>query len=53
MGVVYKAQKGDMAAARKAYQDFFALWKNADAEIKLLAQTKQEYGRLAAVANRD
>jgi serine/threonine protein kinase/tetratricopeptide (TPR) repeat protein len=36
----------DVAKARAAYQDFFALWKNADAEIPILKQAKAEYTRL-------
>jgi hypothetical protein len=26
-----------------AYQDFFALWKDADADVPLLKQAKAEY----------
>ncbi|HEY5837710.1 MAG TPA: protein kinase, partial [Pyrinomonadaceae bacterium] len=32
------ALQGDMAKARKAYQDFFALWKDADANVALLIE---------------
>jgi eukaryotic-like serine/threonine-protein kinase len=32
--------------ARKAYQDFFALWKDADPDIPILKQAKAEYARL-------
>ena len=35
-----------MLPHRKAYQDFFALWKDADADIPLLIKAKQEYGEL-------
>jgi tetratricopeptide (TPR) repeat protein len=38
--------KGDTAAARKAYQDFFALWKDADADLPVLAQARKEYEAL-------
>ncbi|MEY2536540.1 MAG: eukaryotic-like serine/threonine-protein kinase [Verrucomicrobiota bacterium] len=37
---------GDSAKARNAYQDFFNLWKNADAEVPLLKQAKAEYAEL-------
>ena len=36
----------DNATARKAYQDFFALWKDADADIALLMAAKKEYEAL-------
>src|SRR6266567_2687338 len=38
--------QGDAAKARKAYQDFFALWKDADPDIPVLQQAKQEYEKL-------
>ncbi len=38
--------QGDAAKARKAYQDFFALWKDADPDIPVLQQAKQEYDKL-------
>ena len=37
---------GETAKARAAYQDFFALWKNADPDIPLLKQAKAEYAKL-------
>ena len=37
---------GDTSKAKTAYQDFFALWKNADPEIPILQQAKAEYARL-------
>jgi serine/threonine protein kinase len=40
------AQAGDPAKARAAYQDFLALWKDADAEIPVLVQAKAEYAKL-------
>jgi predicted Zn-dependent protease len=40
------AQAGDAAKARTAYQDFFALWKDADANIPILQQAKSEYAKL-------
>jgi hypothetical protein len=38
--------QGDTAKARAAYQDFFALWKNADPDIPILKQAKAEYAKL-------
>ena len=35
-----------MEKARKAYQDFFALWKDADADIPILKEAKAEYAKL-------
>jgi eukaryotic-like serine/threonine-protein kinase len=35
-----------LAKARAAYQDFFALWKNADPDIPILKQAKAEYAKL-------
>jgi tetratricopeptide (TPR) repeat protein len=37
---------GDTAKARTAYQDFFALWKDADPDIPILKQAKTEYAKL-------
>ena len=37
---------GDIDQARKHYQDFLALWKDADPDIPILKQAKVEYGRL-------
>jgi len=37
---------GDTAKARKAFQDFLALWKDADPDIPILQQAKAEYARL-------
>ncbi len=45
LGRAYAAQ-GDAAKARVAYQNFFALWKDADPDIPLLKQAKSEYGKL-------
>jgi hypothetical protein len=36
----------DSAKAKTAYQDFFALWKNADPDIPILIQAKAEYAKL-------
>ena len=40
------ALQGDAAKARVAYQDFFALWKDADADIPILVAAKSEYAKL-------
>jgi serine/threonine protein kinase/tetratricopeptide (TPR) repeat protein len=37
---------GDTAKARKEYQDFLALWKDADADLPLVQQAKDEYAKL-------
>src|SRR6202050_5056846 len=43
-----RAQKmmGDAAAARKSYQTFLDLWKNADPDIPIYQQAKAEYAKL-------
>jgi len=41
-----RAEAGDAASARTAYQDFFALWKDADPDIPILQQAKAEYAKL-------
>jgi tetratricopeptide (TPR) repeat protein len=40
------ALQGDAAKARSAYQDFFALWKDADPDIPILKQAKAENAKL-------
>ena len=40
------AASGNNAAARSAYQDFFALWKDADPDVPILIQAKSEYAKL-------
>jgi tetratricopeptide (TPR) repeat protein len=40
------ALAGDSAKAKKAFQDFFQLWKDADPDIVVLKQAKAEYARL-------
>ena len=37
----------DTAKARKAYQDFFALWKDADPDVPILIEAKKEYEKLS------
>jgi serine/threonine protein kinase/tetratricopeptide (TPR) repeat protein len=38
--------QGDPAKARKAYQDFLTLWKDADPDIPILREAKAEYAKL-------
>jgi predicted Zn-dependent protease len=38
--------QGDTAKSHAAYQDFFALWKDADSDIPVLLQAKAEYAKL-------
>ena len=37
---------GDNGKARAAYQDFLALWQNADPDIPILKEAKAEYAKL-------
>jgi len=37
---------GDKTKARAAYQDFLALWEDADSDIPILKEAKTEYGKL-------
>ena len=41
-----RALTGDNAGARTAYQDFFALWKDADPDVPILKEAKAEYAKL-------
>jgi hypothetical protein len=41
-----RAAAGDTAGARQAYDRFLDLWKNADAELPLLAEARRERARL-------
>jgi len=45
LGRAYVLQS-DTAKARAAYQDFFALWKDADPDIPILIAAKAEYAKL-------
>ena len=40
------ALAGDVAASRKSYQDFLALWKDADPNVPVLKEAQGEYARL-------
>jgi tetratricopeptide (TPR) repeat protein len=37
---------GDTVKAKKAYQDFLALWKDADLDLPILAEARKEYAAL-------
>jgi tetratricopeptide (TPR) repeat protein/predicted Ser/Thr protein kinase len=41
-----RALSGDVGAARTAYQDFFAVWKDADPDVPVLKQARSEYEKL-------
>jgi eukaryotic-like serine/threonine-protein kinase len=41
-----RAEASDAGGARTAYQDFFALWKDADPDIPILKEARSEYARL-------
>jgi len=40
------AIQGDTAQARKSYQDFFALWKDADTDVPILVEANLEFEKL-------
>jgi hypothetical protein len=40
------ALTGDAARARKAYQDFLGLWKDADPDLPILKEAKEEYAKV-------
>jgi len=40
------AMQGDSSRARAAYEDFLALWNDADADIAIFKQAKTEYAKL-------
>jgi tetratricopeptide (TPR) repeat protein len=40
------AVSGDTAKAKKAYEDFFAFWKDADPDVPLLIGARKEYAAL-------
>jgi eukaryotic-like serine/threonine-protein kinase len=37
---------GDRARSRHDYEDFLALWKDADPDIPILKEAKAEYAKL-------
>jgi serine/threonine protein kinase/tetratricopeptide (TPR) repeat protein len=40
------AMSGDMGKSRTAYQNFFAMWKDADPDLPVLIQAKKDYEAL-------
>ncbi len=40
------AMSSDTAKAKNAYQDFLAIWKDADPDIPILKEAKVEYAKL-------
>ncbi len=42
------ALTGDLTKSRQAYQDFFALWKDADPDLPVLLEARREYEKLRA-----
>jgi hypothetical protein len=40
------ALAGNSVASRKAYDDFFTLWKDADARLPLVLDAKKEYKKI-------
>jgi eukaryotic-like serine/threonine-protein kinase len=47
------ALQGDVTKSRKAYEDFFLLWKDADAELPVFIEAKKEYGRLKGLKQQE
>jgi eukaryotic-like serine/threonine-protein kinase len=45
------SKQGDRELSRKAYDDFFTTWKDADPDIPILVQAKAEYKKLSATAS--
>jgi serine/threonine protein kinase/tetratricopeptide (TPR) repeat protein len=43
--------QGDIAKGRKAYEEFFELWKNADVDLPVLVEARKEYERLSHTAS--
>jgi eukaryotic-like serine/threonine-protein kinase len=37
---------GDKTKAKSAYQDFLALWRDADPDVPILKEAKAEYAKL-------
>jgi eukaryotic-like serine/threonine-protein kinase len=45
------ARQGEQEKSRRAYEEFFTTWKNADPNIPILRQAKAEYKKLTATAS--
>jgi tetratricopeptide (TPR) repeat protein len=44
---------GNQAAARKSYEEFLTLWKDADSDIPIYQQAKAEYAKLRTSLSRE
>ena len=44
-----RALAGDTLASRSAYERFLALWKDADQDLPILPEARQEYQHLVPV----
>jgi hypothetical protein len=42
---------GDNASARKSYEDFLSIWRDADPDIPVYRQAKAEYAQLKNLGN--
>jgi hypothetical protein len=42
---------GDNAAARKSYEEFLQIWKDADPDLPVYRQAKTEYAQLKNLSN--
>ena len=42
------AQLGQKEEARKSYQKFFDIWKDADPDVPLLLQAREEFAKLTS-----
>ena len=40
------AQIGELEKSRRTYENFFAVWKNADADVPVLLEARAEYAKL-------
>ncbi len=40
------AVTGDTALARKSYEEFFELWKDADPDLPILIEARKEYANM-------
>jgi hypothetical protein len=47
-----RAMAGDSAGSRQAYESFFAGWAEADSDVPVLLEARDEYIRLSGVAAR-
>jgi predicted Zn-dependent protease len=45
------AMRGDQDESRKAYDEFFTMWKVADPDIPILREAKAEYKKVTATTS--